>query len=1166
TPSMQSRLSSPGLYTGMFSIDFSSLPAGGQLNGSVVTTYNSPTVNSQVTGLADGSYTSPIYDITQSSGLPGSMIRVGVFTDPVQNVISTYTAYALGAGFGASLISGPVGNLYTSVSLLSAEIDVITGNKPDLSDGVSAVLYKNASLPMACDSFGLNCVGDLYLGSGQLAPSVSTARVLQRYFRLTISVSPDVDENAIAECAQYASDGMTCLQGHPLVPVIAAFGGEIFGLQTFQFSGPQTSFQFEPGLNQSAAVAAGLSISGLDVTAPGSLSVTVGGVRPDPGYWAASGSAFKFTDAPFYVPPMNVSMNFSTFGLSAGQAKFARIVTEDASGNLSAPLAASVSGDTVTFPIDPTQAPVTVTMLAPRAQNPVYLQAGTASFLYDGTLNAPVSLQAASASPVLSVLLASAAAQGLMPLSTVVALSVSSSTIYGANSIQISYTPQAGLTTVALYQLTLGSPPRRAADQFAGYQYSAVSAGLGAGAGGYYAVFGSSIVPQAPDITPPVTSIQFASLISSAPGGAYMIASGAQISLSAVDPTVPGVLTSGVAATYYGVDVNPLSPACQSVAFSSSAPAGTCADDVYAGPFSVDGGTHTIFYFSKDYAGNVESLKQASVTVVSTAATGGSGFKGLAIAADANGTLWEVADADGKIYVGRYTQSNGVALPLSSAKLGPDPQVGNWSLQFDASGNAYAIGDSSAGIAAAATVYELNSSGVPISSAAFVASGGAAALIFGSDAKLWETGVIATGSPGQPGFSAELALWHYAPAGSLTLAATYGGGAAVAAGLAAGLLDGDSYVVGYAGSASSSTLALSLWRFDGGTGALKAGPFAVTDFLALSSGTTNLGAALAISSGSAFAFGQRTGAAGESDLELAVFDAFGRIMVDRYETAGPGASLLPRAAVDGPGGGVDVLVQAQTSAGPAFGVARYGPSGNFLGAATDGQSEGAHGLAAAGGRLWVAVDGSTTPYAFAAAKAVTLQDVFVSSAPADVLPPRTSLAIGAPSVAESSFTFISTTTPLSLSAVDDAVTVGDGAGVGVAATYVAVDTAAFSVYAGSFTITVPGPHSVNFYSVDRDSHVEVAHSSAVYVDIAPPGFAFAPSSGSFVDVSTPTLTVAYFASDGVSTATVRLALDGAAVTTNVVVTASSATFVPQYALSQGTHTFSAAAADELGHL
>ncbi len=47
----------------------------------------------------------PIYDITQSSGLPGSMIRVGMFTDTMQNFPCGGTLSRLGhcASPGAGL-------------------------------------------------------------------------------------------------------------------------------------------------------------------------------------------------------------------------------------------------------------------------------------------------------------------------------------------------------------------------------------------------------------------------------------------------------------------------------------------------------------------------------------------------------------------------------------------------------------------------------------------------------------------------------------------------------------------------------------------------------------------------------------------------------------------------------------------------------------------------------------------------------------------------------------------------------------------------------------------------------------------------------------------------------------------------------------------------------
>ena len=131
--------------------------------------------------------------------------------------------------------------------------------------------------------------------------------------------------------------------------------------------------------------------------------------------------------------------------------------------------------------------------------------------------------------------------------------------------------------------------------------------------------------------------------------------------------------------------------------------------------------------------------------------------------------------------------------------------------------------------------------------------------------------------------------------------------------------------------------------------------------------------------------------------------------------------------------------------------------------------------------------GTHTLYYFSQDNVGNLEGVSVTSftVQGDVLPPRTTLSAGAPDFIASSTTYATSATTFSLTAVDDVSLVGDGLGA-VARTYVAVDTSAFSLYSGVFTIPAEGQHAVSFYSVDRSSNVEVIQSSAVAVDLTPP--------------------------------------------------------------------------------
>lgn len=101
--------------------------------------------------------------------------------------------------------------------------------------------------------------------------------------------------------------------------------------------------------------------------------------------------------------------------------------------------------------------------------------------------------------------------------------------------------------------------------------------------------------------------------------------------------------------------------------------------------------------------------------------------------------------------------------------------------------------------------------------------------------------------------------------------------------------------------------------------------------------------------------------------------------------------------------------------------------------------------------------------------------------PTDSLPPRTTLAIGTPKVAAAP-PFVAPVTPMTLSAVDDGTTVGDGAGVGVRSTQWSVDSGAFATYSGAFSVAADGAHWIRYFSVDNLGHVETTQAAQVAVD------------------------------------------------------------------------------------
>jgi len=101
----------------------------------------------------------------------------------------------------------------------------------------------------------------------------------------------------------------------------------------------------------------------------------------------------------------------------------------------------------------------------------------------------------------------------------------------------------------------------------------------------------------------------------------------------------------------------------------------------------------------------------------------------------------------------------------------------------------------------------------------------------------------------------------------------------------------------------------------------------------------------------------------------------------------------------------------------------------------------------------------------------------------DIVAPVTGLAFSAPNFGTEPV-YISSSTQLSLAAYDDAVTAGDRLG-GLAASYYAVDSEVFTLYAGTFSIAGEGSYIVGYYSVDTAGNRENSRSASVSVDFTP---------------------------------------------------------------------------------
>lgn len=139
-----------------------------------------------------------------------------------------------------------------------------------------------------------------------------------------------------------------------------------------------------------------------------------------------------------------------------------------------------------------------------------------------------------------------------------------------------------------------------------------------------------------------------------------------------------------------------------------------------------------------------------------------------------------------------------------------------------------------------------------------------------------------------------------------------------------------------------------------------------------------------------------------------------------------------------------------------------------------------HGAAAWKSWLYV-VGGSDGQYTQDAVHVLELPAPLPPPQPDDVLPPRTTLAVSGTRYGEAPL-FVTPAGLLSLSAVDDRASIGDGAGVGVASTEAAFDDSAFSAYAGPITAGAEGAHWLRWFSVDAGGRAESVRAQPLAVD------------------------------------------------------------------------------------
>lgn len=662
------------------------------------------------------------------------------------------------------------------------------------------------------------------------------------------------------------------------------------------------------------------------------------------------------------------------------------------------------------------------------------------------------------------------------------------------------------------------------------------------------------------DTQAPTTVVSSAGVVMLSPTN-WQFPIGSTVTLSANDGSGPSV--SGVSITYFYLDVLPENCATSTATFflPSGSP-GSCTNPYYTGGFSVAPGTHSLVYFSRDYAGNTEVPHSLSLQVGASQTGGGSTSRGgIGIGVDSFGSLWSI-DIDSTNVVIAHNGANSVLIASSVLTNGDGTLP--WSVIFGADNSAYAVGSAigSDGNDLLA-IYKASPTGDGIvSSLTFDSGFNSNNFVLSADPRGWTVGAVQLqGSGGQNGGVFAAALWKVnVSQGLVQLTTDYSrSGVDVFTGVTTDA-NGNVWVAGYSQSPnprSQRTIDLSVAEYapDGAT--LLAGPFLRTGYLTQFDGSQL--AQISVSGGSVYVSAARARLDGGTDTGFVVFSTAGAVTAESAWRFSDGTNAYPAAQLSDAQGG-RVVVGGNDTGSTQSAIWRYGASG-ALSSAELALAGGARGAVYQGSNLWIAVDGSSVPFLD------TAGETAASGAFVDIEPPRTSLTAGASTFVDGVF-YAGQSPSFGFNVVDDKLAVGDSAGVGVAQTIYAVDDASFTVFATTFGLA-EGTHTIVYFSIDQEGNAEYFQSSDAAVDLTAPQVSLASSGTSYIIVAQDP--VVNGAASGV--AAINYLVDTPPNSCHGVQQASTApagtcanpNYAGPFSLSVGTHTIYFQAIDNVGN-
>jgi hypothetical protein len=518
--------------------------------------------------------------------------------------------------------------------------------------------------------------------------------------------------------------------------------------------------------------------------------------------------------------------------------------------------------------------------------------------------------------------------------------------------------------------------------------------------------------------------------------------------------------------------------------------------------------------------------------------------RGLALQTDPAGSLWEVSEVDGQVWITKHAP---YGVLISSAPLEGGSGENEWSLSFDSQGRAYAVAAVPSMSGSEIVVYQVAASGDSVLRKRVVPTAAGEDFAFDSTGDVWMTGAFNDGTG-----TYRLGLWHYCPHGdSLERRGEYARGGGTDAGFGVRLDEEKNvWVAGFSLATDTAKVDLGLWKFNPQGTAVVAGPYFVPAMLS-SFENRRVAAKLAISTSGLYAVANTQGLEGDYDLATVKFGYDGQVL--NYHVWRSSGDQVPESVLVDRDGRVRVAGNVDER----FGLWTYDAAGDFVAAQTIVGAPIPKDVTENVNGLWFAIDNTSAPYHLTDDTELTPllgSDVVISSqgapAAADTTAPITTVSIGVPRFTVSASTFVSPATLIGFTAQDDAS--------GVNRVEVAVDTQPFAAFTSSLTLA-EGLHTLLYKAFDNAGNTETAKTLSLTSDGSAPATSLAVNGQPAVStsvVATSTDVFSLSAADaGAGVFETRLALDGGP---DFVYSSSGM-------LAVGTHTLSFFSTDNLGN-